>query len=272
MGNASVSVHQGLLAAPVGPGCANRVEDVRTVQRLLEHAVPGEQLRADGVWGPRTAAALRKFREIRGEIERDSGQVQAHGKTLAALVASLPGELSLPHLAVLYLGAPEEALRSAGISMLGVMQARHVNTPLRQAHFLAQVGHESGELRHRQELGTGQAYEGRAALGNTTPGDGPRYKGRGLIQLTGRANYAAYGRSLGREQELLASPELLATDDRLCADVAGWFWETRQLNALADADDLARITRRVNGGLNGLPDRSRLLRRAKALLGIACKR
>ena len=90
----------------------------------------------------------------------------------------------------------------------------------------------------------------------------------GLIQLTGRANYREYGRAISREAELLANPELLETDPDLCVDVAGWFWAKRNLNTLADADDLTRITKRINGGLNGLEDRRRLLKRAKALLSL----
>jgi predicted chitinase len=125
-----------------------------------------------------------------------------------------------------------------------------------------------GEFRFRAEIANGQAYEGRQDLGNVQPGDGQRFKGRGLIQLTGRANYADYGRAIGREAELLDKPALVAEDAELCVDVAGWFWSKNQLNALADADDLSTLTRRINGGLNGLDDRRRLPGRAKALLGI----
>jgi predicted chitinase len=123
-------------------------------------------------------------------------------------------------------------------------------------------------LRFRAEIGSGEAYEGRYDLGNTQPGDGRRFKGRGLIQLTGRANYREYGRAISQEAELLANPELLETDPDLCVDVAGWFWAKRNLNTLADADDLTRIIKRINGGLNGLEDRRRLLKRAKALLSL----
>ena len=94
-------------------------------------------------------------------------------------------------------------------------------------------------------------------------GDGPRFKGRGLIQLTGRANYREYGRAIGREAELLAHPEVLETNPDLCVDVAGWFWVRRNLNQLADAGYLTGITTRINGGLNGLDNRRRLLKRAR---------
>lgn len=146
------------------------------------------------------------------------------------------------------------------------MAGRAIITPLRIAHFLAQLGHESGQFRYVEELASGAAYEGRTDLGNTQPGDGVRFKGRGLIQLTGRANYAAYGTAIHRD--LLADPTPVATDPALAVDAACWFWNSRGLNAPADADDLERITRRVNGGLNGLADRRAILARAKVALGI----
>ncbi|PHV29570.1 chitinase [Janthinobacterium sp. BJB426] len=127
-----------------------------------------------------------------------------------------------------------------------------ITTPARQASFLSQVGHESGQLRYVRELASGQAYEGRVDLGNTQRGDGVRFRGRGLLQVTGRANYAACGKALGLD--LLAQPELLEQTVNACRS-AGWFWQTRGLNALADAGDQERVTRRINGGVNGLAER-----------------
>lgn len=143
------------------------------------------------------------------------------------------------------------------------MEKYEINTPLRQAHFIAQILHESGSFRYREEIASGAAYEGRKDLGNTKKGDGKRFKGRGLIQLTGRANYEAYGKSLGRESEILSNPKLVAEEDELNVDVAGWFWDRAKLNALADKDDLKAITRRINGGYTGLADRKAFLERAK---------
>ena len=145
------------------------------------------------------------------------------------------------------------------------MAAREIDTPLRAAHFLAQVGHESGSLRYAEEIASGAAYEGRRDLGNTEPGDGSHFKGRGLIQLTGRANYADYGAAIGRD--LLADPSPVATDPALAVDVACWFWVAHGLNTLADADDPERITRRINGGLNGYAQRLAILARARQVLG-----
>ena len=142
------------------------------------------------------------------------------------------------------------------------MTKYEINTPLRAAHFLAQIIHESGSFNYTVELDSGLAYEYRADLGNTQKGDGPRYKGRGFIQLTGRSNYAHYGLHLG--EDLLDDPDLVAT--KYPADVSGWFWANHSLNALADTDNVQAITRMINGGYNGLQDRIFYLQRAKAVI------
>jgi putative chitinase len=138
-----------------------------------------------------------------------------------------------------------------------------IDTPARQAAFIAQVGHESGQLRYVRELASGAAYEGRADLGDTAPGDGVRFKGRGLIQITGRANYHACGVALGLD--LVGQPELLEQPGNACRSAA-WFWQTHGLNALADAGDQERITRRINGGTNGLADRLALFEAAQRVI------
>ena len=138
-----------------------------------------------------------------------------------------------------------------------------IDTPLRRASFLAQVGHESGQLRYVRELASGAAYEGRADLGNVVAGDGVRFKGRGLLQVTGRANYAACGVALGLD--LLAAPQLLEQAAAACRS-AGWFWQSRGLNRLADAGDQERLTRRINGGVNGLAERLALYQVARKVL------
>lgn len=135
-----------------------------------------------------------------------------------------------------------------------------IDSPVRQAMFLAQVGHESGRLIYVRELwGPTPAqvgYEGRKDLGNTQPGDGKLFMGRGLIQITGRANYATAGAAL--TLPLIDSPELLEQPSNAALSAA-WFWNVKGLNALADAGDFETITRRINGGLNGLADRQALL-------------
>ncbi len=138
-----------------------------------------------------------------------------------------------------------------------------INTPLRVAHFLAQIGHESCGLDAVREYASGAAYEGRKDLGNTQKGDGIRFKGRGLIQITGRANYYTLGRAFGID--FVAEPTLLEMP-MYAALSAGWYWNSRSLNELADANFFDTITKRINGGTNGYADRmNRFLVAAKAL-------
>lgn len=139
-----------------------------------------------------------------------------------------------------------------------------LDAPLRMAHFMAQVAHESGGFRYMEEIASGQAYEGRKDLGNVNTGDGKRYKGRGPIQLTGRANYRLFGRALGIDFE--EHPEIVAYPS--VGLMAGChFWQMRGLNELADADDVVAITKRVNGGTNGLAERKAYLVKAKGIVG-----
>jgi putative chitinase len=160
------------------------------------------------------------------------------------------------------------ARRWAG-SMTSAMAERGINTPRRQAAFIAQTAHESGGFVHVREIWgptpQQQRYEGRADLGNTQPGDGSRYRGRGPIQITGRANYRAVGKALGFDLE--AFPQLLEGAE-LGARAAAWFWHTHGLNELADVDDFASITRRINGGLKGIDDRRRRWEIARSTLGV----
>jgi putative chitinase len=144
------------------------------------------------------------------------------------------------------------------------MSEAEINTPPRQAAFLAQLAHESAELRYFEEVASGEAYEGRKDLGNTQPGDGKRYKGRGPIQLTGRNNYRSAGKALGVDLE--GTPQRAADAD-VGFRVAGWFWKSNKLNPLADAGNFDAITRRINGGYNGKADRDAYYQRALRLLG-----
>ncbi len=140
-----------------------------------------------------------------------------------------------------------------------------INTRLRICAFLGQVAHESGELAWFHEFASGMEYDitknARLAreLGNVNPGDGPRYKGRGPIQLTGRNNYIACGKALGLD--LVDNPDL-AVQPSIAFRTAGWFWSTRGLNALADKSDYRTITLRINGGYTGYADRVMYYERA----------
>jgi putative chitinase len=142
------------------------------------------------------------------------------------------------------------------------MDRYQINTRLRMAAFIAQAGHESGQFRYVRELGGDQylsKYDtGSLAkrLGNTpgADGDGQKYRGRGLIQVTGHDNYLACSKALFGDDRLLRTPELLEQAE-WAAKSAGWFWSSRNLNVLADAGDFIDITKRINGGTNGLAER-----------------
>lgn len=143
------------------------------------------------------------------------------------------------------------------------LTAYGMHTELRAAHALAQLCHESAGFRTTEEFADGSAYEGRKDLGNTQPGDGTRFKGRGLIQLTGRANYAKYGPIIGID--LLAGPQV-AAEPVVSLKIACEFWKQRGLNRFADLDDIETVTKRINGGLKGLDSRKAFLEKAKAAL------
>jgi putative chitinase len=180
--------------------------------------------------------------------------IAVDGDVLRATAPKFMGVLAEAQARVI--GAIEGAIQST-------LAEYEIDTRLRVAHFLAQIIHESAGLRTTEEFASGGAYEGRKDLGNVNPGDGRRYKGRGLIQLTGRANYRRLGDKLGIDLE--NEPEI-AAEPKLSLTIACEYWADRKINAACDVDDLIAVTKKVNGGLNGLPDRRQLLVRAKAAL------
>lgn len=197
-------------------------------------------------------------------------------------------------------GVPERWVLPLGEAM----QAANINTPKRMAHFIAQTGHESGGFvrvvenlnyrveallsifgRHRISEADARKYgriDGKQAanqeaianciyggewgavnLGNTESGDGWKFRGRSLIQVTGRANYRKCGQAIGLNLEV--HPELLERPEN-AARAAAWFWSTNGLNQLADNDNIVGITRKINGGTNGLDDRKERYDRAIKVL------
>lgn len=169
-----------------------------------------------------------------------------------------------------------DARKHAGVFVSAINAAAkrwQFDRPKRMAAFLAQVGHESGQLQWTRELG-GNAYfakydTGKLAerLGNTpeADGDGQLYRGRGLIQITGRFNYLKCSLALFSDERLLRTPELLEQPE-WAAQSAGWYWWTRELNALADQGLFTQITRKINGGTNGMQDRLQLWGRAREVI------
>lgn len=150
-----------------------------------------------------------------------------------------------------------------------LLNGYHINTPLRLAHFMAQIHHESGGFKYLKELGSHKYLDkydtgGLAErLGNTPEDDddGQKYCGRGFIQITGRANYTMLSKDT--RIDFINKPELLEQEANAMIS-ACWFWNKRGLNSFADKDDIATITKRINGGLNGFEDRKRLLKMYKS--------
>lgn len=174
----------------------------------------------------------------------------------------------------------------------------NIDTPLRQAHFIAQIAHESGSFRYTSENLNYSAkalqavfgkyfktdedaeqyarkpeeianvvYANRMGNGDTQCGDGWRYRGRGLIQLTGKENYSQCSQFLGKD--LVEQPELVSDEPDTSVAAACWYWLQRRLNDYADADDVKGLTKRINGGYHGLDDRKAFLTRCKSVLNIS---
>jgi putative chitinase len=239
----------------------------------------------DGVVGPQTSAALAAATKGHGKKPHPGPH---HGVTGGGGGSSggaspgggghgggshggpVPDEVTLAQLHAIMpdLTAAHGHLYIAPLNR--AMKEFFITTYLRKAAFLAQLAEESGELQWFEELASGWEYDisqNRSLaleLGNTQVGDGPRYKGRGPIQLTGKNNYIAAGRALGLD--LVDHPDM-AAQPNVGFRVAGWYWVGHGLNALADVRDFEEITLRINGGLNGYSVRLQYYERALHVLG-----
>ncbi|MBW4690452.1 MAG: hypothetical protein KME27_01655 [Lyngbya sp. HA4199-MV5] len=217
--------------------------------------------------------------KLQGEVNDKDGQIDNVLRSLSNLPARPAGKppyAGLFSTSTMLLLTPQQILAIAPEASTSRINALtpflnrtmvefNVSTLLRQAHFLAQLAHESDRFNALEEYASGEDYEGRDDLGNIYSGDGVRYKGRGLIQVTGRTNYEACGKALG--VDLINNPTKLSSPD-LASRSAGWFWSTNQLNGDADNDDVRTVTRVINGGYNGLDDRIHLLQAAKRALKV----
>jgi putative chitinase len=172
---------------------------------------------------------------------------------------------TMREVAPTFTGAPAASqakiIAEVGAVLAATLESYDITNRLRIAHFLGQTCEESAGYRTTEEFASGKEYEGRTDLGNTQKGDGPRYKGRGLLQLTGRANYADYGKALGVD---LVNNPTLAAQPALSLKIACEYWKRHNINADCDRDDVQAVTRKVNGGLNGLSDRIAFTQKAKA--------
>lgn len=229
-------------------------KDIKEVQTLLiEGGFSVGKSGADGIYGKDTRSAL-----VACIDKANSGGTMR--LTLEQLNAIFPA------------GARAGRTQKFLDGINRTIQREKLNTVNRIAGYLSQIGVESEELLYTKELG-GESYFNKydirfapkkaQELGNTSPGDGAKYKGRGLIQVTGKFNYAACGKALGLD--LINHPELLELPE-YAAESAGWYWGSRNINAAADADDIVKITKLVNGGTMHLDRRKAYYEKAKQVL------
>lgn len=229
-------------------------QNIAEIQRMLiDGGFDVGKSGADGLYGPSTKSALQRC--ITKANSKEGGLLRLSQSQLDQIfpLGAKSGRNSK------FLPALNDLFEKSGI-----------NSVNRIAGFLSQIGVESGEFLYVKELGADSyfsKYEPGTSigknLGNTQKGDGARYKGRGLIQVTGRANYAACGKALGID--LINNPELLE-QPKYAVDSAGWYWDTRNINAACDADDIVKITKLVNGGTNHLAERTNYYKKAKSVL------
>ncbi len=212
-----------------------------------------------GILGPTTRQVLMEFQRL--------NQVQVNGRmgptTLARLRAAVEASISLEEFRQMAPGVPDQTLRNYLPHLNASMLRADIRTDARKAAYLAQLGHESDGFNTLEEYASGADYEWREDLGNVHAGDGRRFKGRGPIQVTGRANYKTYGKKLG--VDLIANPEKAATAE-VGFQIAAEYWKANGLNADADKGDFDTITRVINGGTRGREDRNRRHRQATAVL------
>ncbi len=238
-----------------GPGVFGPRTEAALKEFQQKHGVP-----ATGYYGPKTRAALEK---LGAKTPAKTGGTGGTGSVQGPTPGPVKGGVSVAQLKKIMPALSDARARQVLPYLNKAMAEAKINTPKRQAAFLAQLAHESGQLRYFEELASGRAYEGRRDLGNTHPGDGVRFKGRGPIQLTGRANYRAAGKALGIDLE--NNPKRAADLD-VGFRTAAWYWTTHGLNKYADAGNFREITRRINGGYNGESSREAYYRRALNVL------
>lgn len=252
----------------VGNGGVNNKLDVKLIQAALTLSQsPALEtafvMAIDGIVGKKTISAIELYQSEIVGMSKPDGRIDPNGTTIKRLKETIKKGLSIEALIAIMGNGNPTIVKGYHQLLVNHLPRYGVNTPLRTAHFLAQVGHESMSFVYTEEIASGIAYEGRKDLGNTEKGDGIRFKGRGLIQLTGRKNYSDYGDYACLNLLSKGNERLVSLHPVYALDASLWFWDKRKLNTYADKDDLRAITRRVNGGYNGLTDRQSYLDRAK---------
>ncbi|MEQ9262773.1 MAG: peptidoglycan-binding protein [Owenweeksia sp.] len=285
-------------------GYRNRPElsdEVFQLQQSL--AQLGYDINPDGKYGPGTQTAVMTFQRDK-DLQADGVAGPATWKALQTKQTQdkkTEGFINLP-LTLTLLKTIMPQGRESRLAMFCPALNRQlpdyqITSPLRQAHFLAQIAHESAQLnttienlnysakalrsvfgkyfpsdemanayaRQPEKIGS-RIYADRMGNGNETSTEGWKFRGRGLIQLTGKDNYRRFGQATG--SDYIQNPEPVDTDADIAVQAACWYWNIHKLNHYADADDIRSITRKINGGYNGMDDREALLKRAKQAFNI----
>ncbi|NRB39366.1 MAG: LysM peptidoglycan-binding domain-containing protein [Pseudomonadales bacterium] len=209
-------------------------------------------------------------------------------------------DFSLDQLKKILNKAPAKTLETYLEGLNQTLKKYEINTPIRRAHFIAQVAHESGEFKYtaenlnysasalqavfgkyfpsadeaesyarQPERIANKVYANRMGNGDEASGDGWKYRGRGFIQLTGNDNYSAYNNDVDEKDDVIGNPELIENNPAMIVGTAGWYWNSRNINKAADADDVLKVTKLINGSTNGLEDRTKYLNKAKEVLNLA---
>lgn len=251
--------------------------EIKRLQGLLIEAGFLSKGQETGTLSAPTVAALESVQRTHGKAPSGAYDQATSRALLASLLRpKLNGPATLSADQILRIVNPptqrqRDNIRSWAGELNAAMARYEINTPLRVAHFIAQVAHESDGFNTLEEYASGAAYEGRLDLGNTQPGDGRKFKGRGAIQTTGRRNYDHVGRRLKQDFLTGTNPSLLATAKWGFVS-AGDYWVNGSargnLNTLADQNEFVLITQGVNGGTNGIADRRRYLANALRELGL----
>lgn len=212
----------------------------------------------DGIFGPNTQSAFHQFKTRTHQGELDT--IGPGSAKLLIEIEELPGgseSITKAQAEAIY----GRTITEGQLQDLNACLSRFaINTPSRLRHFLSQTAHESGGLQFMKELASGSAYENRKDLGNTHPGDGPKYKGAGVIQLTGRSNYQSFSNFIG-DPRVMEGVNYVSTVYPFTS--AGFWWHNNNMNALCDKDPtVEQVTRKVNGGINGLADRKNYYQKA----------
>ena len=233
-------------------------DDVKKIQKFLKLAV-------DGTFGPNTEKKVKEWQKANG-LTAD-GIVGDGTWNKMFNIHIIIEDVVIPKVEGLSLNKLKGNIPDSVLEQIPEAADKfNITTNLRLAHFLSQCAHESGNWKFKVELASGKAYEGRKDLGNIHPGDGVKYKGRGFVQTTGRANYEKFSKFIG--EDCVANPNLIS--DKYPLASAGFFFNSNKLWTICDlgsTDEVVKkVTKRVNGGYNGLEDRLKYFKKYWDLL------